>query len=484
MVILNASSECPTCCTDYDGGEHRVRILHCGHSQCTSCIQAQFSNMRITCALCRTRHNYPDLDSIPVNYIAETLLGEKDAAPQAPKLHKGICEEHATYKLFWCNTHHEWICMHCSISNHPTGNCEVIPIKKMFENDKESIISNIFKQVNQLENAESEIKLSINEVYKLKEEEIGNIKKIKEEIDKLKKSIDQKERDVAVLNARHSKYVSSIKECKRKKSNLEDLIPHVQGISTFKELDFEKEMCALVFKGYENWKTELEEDKTVSLFNRFELPDMIETLNKLENTEEKNAMAQEIKKMLLQKVKRRKMYAKKNIGNTKYYSSIEQRDGCLILKELQPKVSPVLEFDDIMGLVRSPPVAFFTMAHRRRRFTLGCIHITLDGPPRYIQQFLDLATGNSGRGSWRASGFDRLLNKGHPGERVRCGGYTDLAGFQQSDALYNLEDLTGGARTPLNEGDVYGRPSESAGFRICTRTKANDTLPFPVIGKV
>ncbi|CAL4194653.1 unnamed protein product, partial [Meganyctiphanes norvegica] len=153
------SRECPTCCNLYDSKKHRIRILSCGHSQCTNCMQAQFCNRQITCPSCRSIHICTDVNSIPVCYVAETLFDEIDAQPPplTPNLYKGICEEHTTYKLFWCITHKQWMCTHCSVINHPIGECNIIPIIKEFENRKNLIKSNINEKLKQLDCAQSEL---------------------------------------------------------------------------------------------------------------------------------------------------------------------------------------------------------------------------------------------------------------------------------------------------------------------------------------
>ncbi|CAL4080787.1 unnamed protein product, partial [Meganyctiphanes norvegica] len=168
---------CPTCSEEYDNEDHRVRMLQCGHSQCTSCMQAQFTNHSIRCPSCRATHTFPNLDSIPINYIAEnmkeeidklknqnTLFLERDAAPLAPKLHKGICEEHDAIKVFRCNTHHEWLCSHCTVTEHPRGDCDVIPIRKQFEKDKVLTKSKIAKILKNIDDTKSDITFSIGEV--------------------------------------------------------------------------------------------------------------------------------------------------------------------------------------------------------------------------------------------------------------------------------------------------------------------------------
>ncbi|CAL4133744.1 unnamed protein product, partial [Meganyctiphanes norvegica] len=271
------SRECPTCFSEFASGDHRVRILQCGHSQCTNCIRAQFFNGRITCASCRAIHTYTSIDSIPINYIAEkmkedidrlknqvAMLVDNEAVPLEPKLNKGICKEYGAYKLFWCNEHHVWICSHCSITDHPKGYCEIIPIRKQFENEKVLTKSKIYEELKLLKNTMNEAKHSIDGVNKQTEEEKNNVKKMKYEIETFRKIISDIEKEVSVLNAKNSKLYAIKQDCDKKKSELEKVLTSFHNVSTFNELDAEKIKCVSLINEYENWRKGLEEDKDLS----------------------------------------------------------------------------------------------------------------------------------------------------------------------------------------------------------------------------
>ncbi|CAL4071710.1 unnamed protein product, partial [Meganyctiphanes norvegica] len=423
-----ASRECPTCLEQYDHRDHRVRMVQCGHSQCTACLRAQFMNGRITCCTCRATHTYQSVDSIPINYIAENMKEEMDklknqeAAPLAlPKLHKGICEEHASYNLFWCNTHHKWICSHCSVTEHPRGECEVIAIRKQFEKDKVSTKSKIYEQIKQLLDTKNNVDFSIDEVGKQKKEENKNIKKMKEEMEELKKQIVLKESYVSVLHTQHTKLQAITQECEEKKSKLEKVLDHFDHVSTFKELSVENTNTESLINVIVNWRKGLNEDKDLSQLSKTNLPKMLEHLKKTTNPQEKKTIMNDAKKVLLQRLKKTKVSVKKEIGNSTYFSSIEERQGCIVVNSLQNNRSlatdsSVFEYDDVMRLTTRPPSAFLQLSHHGTN--LGCLHIRLDGLPGCVQQYQELATGSSGRGSYRGARFGWIYNKGEPGERV------------------------------------------------------------------
>ncbi|CAL4211916.1 unnamed protein product, partial [Meganyctiphanes norvegica] len=290
ILVIMGSRECPTCLEEYDSRDHRVRILQCGHSQCTSCMRAQFSGGRITCASCRATHVYTNIESIPICYIAEKYKEEMDAAPLAPKLHKGICEEHASFKLFWCNKHHEWICTHCSVTEHPRGDCDIISIKKQFDSDKVLKKSKIYEEIKHLDHIKNEATLSIEEkethIKKMKdeiEEEQNHIKKKQDEIEAIRLIISQKEREVSVINHTNSKLHTIQQDCEKKKSALENISSSFHNVRTFKELDVENEKCLSRINTYIKWRKGLEEDKDLSLKISSNLPILLEKLKKSTN---------------------------------------------------------------------------------------------------------------------------------------------------------------------------------------------------------
>ncbi|CAL4104571.1 unnamed protein product, partial [Meganyctiphanes norvegica] len=267
----NASRECPTCCNEYNDGDHRVRVLSCGHSQCTSCVRAQYSLGKITCAACRRIHAYINWTSIPINYIAEKMKEVIDNLKEenilVPKLHKGMCAEHSAYKLFWCNTHNEWICPHCFITSHPKGDCCVIPIGEKLTKFKELMISNLYQEIKHFDNTEREVTLSMVKVSKQAEIKTGQVKKAKEEIENLKKSISRKEKEISVLNAKQKNLNVIANQCNKKKCELEGVMTRLHGVSSFKELDLEdKKITSIISDRYETWRKEVKEKKELSLF--------------------------------------------------------------------------------------------------------------------------------------------------------------------------------------------------------------------------
>ncbi|CAL4157077.1 unnamed protein product, partial [Meganyctiphanes norvegica] len=175
---------------------------------------------------------------------------------------------------------------------------------------------------------------------------------------------------------------------------------------------------------------------------------------------------------------------KKKIGSSNYFSSIEERQGCIVVNSLQPNLSlgtdsSLLEYDDVMRLTGTPPEVFLKLSYRN--INLGDLHIRLDGLPGHVQQFLELSTGSRGRGSYKGARIENIYNKGYPGENLHCDGFINAYGSRESSAICKVEDGT--VDTPVVEGIVFGYNGKPACFTIVT-IGYSGSWPYPVIGHV
>ncbi|CAL4080785.1 unnamed protein product, partial [Meganyctiphanes norvegica] len=215
------------------------------------------------------------------------------------------------------------------------------------------------------------------------------------------------------------------------------------------------------------------------------LQNTLEQLKKSTSSEEKKPLIYAVKKMLQERIKKKKIYATKKIGNSNYFSLIEDKNGCIVVNSLQINTSlstnlSVFEYDDVMGLSATPPVVFLQLSYRGT--IIGDLHISLDGRPGHAQQFLELCTGSSGRGSYRGARFDYIGNKSRLWEAVYCEGFIDTAGATEIAAIRQVEyDWT--VRTPVTEGVVFGVGGQNADFMIVTNITSN-SKGSPVIGHV
>ncbi|XP_050740051.1 E3 ubiquitin-protein ligase TRIM32-like [Eriocheir sinensis] len=75
-----SAAECPVCMTGYDGTVQRPRILLCGHTVCTLCIDQLKVLGCFACPECCVSHAVPEVGQFPVNHAFETLIRQmKDA---------------------------------------------------------------------------------------------------------------------------------------------------------------------------------------------------------------------------------------------------------------------------------------------------------------------------------------------------------------------------------------------------------------------
>ena len=68
MIDLNI--ECPVCLEEINNS----RILPCGHSFCTNCINKLFKNTVVTCPLCLYKVKIDNILRLPRNYTLDDVI--------------------------------------------------------------------------------------------------------------------------------------------------------------------------------------------------------------------------------------------------------------------------------------------------------------------------------------------------------------------------------------------------------------------------
>jgi protein-L-isoaspartate(D-aspartate) O-methyltransferase len=99
---------CKICLIAFDYETHSPRVLHCGHTVCTSCLNGITEGKIIKCPFCKNI----DRDYVPVvNYEVVSMLHHKTTDNSCPK--------HSEEQLnFYCNQDKRLICQACLISGH------------------------------------------------------------------------------------------------------------------------------------------------------------------------------------------------------------------------------------------------------------------------------------------------------------------------------------------------------------------------------
>lgn len=144
--------ECEVCFQSFNEDDRQPRALPCGHSLCTVCINNGITKEEYKCPSCRNVHSVSAVTDIPINFsllnVVRTVAAEgklyvaatrkKQKLAKEPQIHAGLCPDHQSHNLFWCSTCSRWVCQVCTVSDHSSGTCSVIPINKAFPQMKET----------------------------------------------------------------------------------------------------------------------------------------------------------------------------------------------------------------------------------------------------------------------------------------------------------------------------------------------------------
>lgn len=68
--MTNICIECPICLEEINNS----RMLPCGHSFCTNCVNKLFKNTVITCPLCCCKIEIDNILKLPRNYTLDNLI--------------------------------------------------------------------------------------------------------------------------------------------------------------------------------------------------------------------------------------------------------------------------------------------------------------------------------------------------------------------------------------------------------------------------
>ncbi|XP_068237111.1 uncharacterized protein [Palaemon carinicauda] len=160
--------KCERCASNYC--DDRVpRSLPCGHTMCTSCIEAMLAEDK-PCPECNKRQEIDTKDELPVNYqllrltrvckTKEIKLGSGNRAvlfvdvsklPIKDELWK--CNIHDSPKVLFCRSCNVWACEDCLVVDHPLpprGTCRVLQLTDALDQIKkkyEEVATNIQKDI-------------------------------------------------------------------------------------------------------------------------------------------------------------------------------------------------------------------------------------------------------------------------------------------------------------------------------------------------
>ncbi|XP_068237097.1 uncharacterized protein [Palaemon carinicauda] len=138
--------KCERCESNYCD-DHMPRNLSCGHTMCTSCIEAMLVEEK-SCPECHKRQKSDTKDKLHVNYqllrltrVCKTkeiklgsgnravLFGDVSNHPINDELWK--CNAHDSPKVLFCRSCNVWVCENCLVLDHPLpprGTCRVLQL--------------------------------------------------------------------------------------------------------------------------------------------------------------------------------------------------------------------------------------------------------------------------------------------------------------------------------------------------------------------
>lgn len=153
---------CKTCNDDFDDSSRRPRVLPCGHTCCSHCINACIKNGSLNCPGCKKVHKVKLAEDLPPNIYLEEILAktleqnkhedeeDKENVPtnklksknsknvvkkDVAKFNAGTCPEHDSCLLDnRCVSHKCWVCSECIEEDHPENSCQIVTFKCEIEN--------------------------------------------------------------------------------------------------------------------------------------------------------------------------------------------------------------------------------------------------------------------------------------------------------------------------------------------------------------
>ncbi|KAG7174764.1 postreplication repair E3 ubiquitin-protein ligase rad18-like [Homarus americanus] len=213
---MQAEDFCCGVCEEQYGDNRPPRILTCGHSLCTFCVQQIFTRDS-RCPECRARITVSKGKDPPVNFEllrlarsfgkvqaeqqkgCQVLEGKPGQDPDA-----GECKAHGSRLLFICCKCYKWVCRNCLVVDHrqpPLGQCNIMTFSQaMFEakNNNKSNTSSLLQKITQMK-----VRLSRTKSFLLlkEREHKKEIAKLLEEVHDIPHKVDEVNNHLKTLDS-------------------------------------------------------------------------------------------------------------------------------------------------------------------------------------------------------------------------------------------------------------------------------------------
>ncbi|CAL4102211.1 unnamed protein product [Meganyctiphanes norvegica] len=220
--------ECSVCYLRYTG-DRRPRVLPCGHTFCTDCLNTTIEGRSRKCPGCREYHRALQVEQLPINFNLETLIGiltsnnvtnesEGEGSEPSevrlqfpgPKERMVVCFEHGLEVNFRCVTHKAWICRRCTVLVHPSDTCTVRPAEEDLEARKQEQKENVDK-------ATAKLETSLQNVETYEEQLSVEEQRQAEFLTRLEGYLEAHRQEKTQLETQHSRLTRTLEEARKRK---------------------------------------------------------------------------------------------------------------------------------------------------------------------------------------------------------------------------------------------------------------------------
>ncbi|CAL4065181.1 unnamed protein product [Meganyctiphanes norvegica] len=438
--------ECSICLHNFDDKQHRPRVLPCGHSICSYCIDTTITAGSRRCPTCRTPHNVTQSTHLVINFSLEEAALQKLSIESVERFQDSnasitnMCQIHSGVPLhFICTLHKVEICHSCTVLDHRKETCKLVSIKDEIKAKKDKILTEIETLTTVTNGAITELKSQIKYADNTITSHKQDIKEKESEVRLLLAEIDHLQQKVDVEEDKKNKISSAIFETDKKQQMLERVANKIAEASTLTSVSSACKVVKIKMAELQIWQNKIQESFHLKIITDMDL---------------KKVKDKSISVYVLQDEDGIRRSAILSQHNEKTHMTALSKENEL------PEETANLPIYDIYQQIKTNPEVFLTLSIQD--MILGTVYITVNDTP-YGKQFLALALGSHGS-SYKGSSFsdksDHVITVRH---------YMTEEGSQEKACIMrNLED---GDSAVTKAGMVFNICG-SAGFHIITKGRS------------
>ena len=188
--------KCEICYDNYNAviAEKKPRMLECGHSYCTKCIDNLIRN-NPRCAKCRSMINVNSSNNLPINYAIIDFLDARESSSPS-EANEGSdeisCSKHENKNSkYFCTPCNKSVCEVCALMYHDNDECKISSISERRMEVKRNLVKsykeNSLEIIKIIERISSHPVFCQKSFFDIQEKQISDIikafKEKREEID-------------------------------------------------------------------------------------------------------------------------------------------------------------------------------------------------------------------------------------------------------------------------------------------------------------